>query len=141
MSLTCEIDRVLLDEVEERRQLVDLVELAGQGGREVEAEAVDVHLGDPVAQRVHDELEHVRVAHEEAVAGARGVVVVVLGVVDEPVVRGVVDAPEAQRRPELVALGGVVVDDVEDDLDVGLVQRLDHRLELGDLLAAARRAE
>jgi hypothetical protein len=31
----------------------------------------------------------------------------------------------------VVALGGVVVDDVEDHLDVGLVQRLDHRLELG----------
>ncbi len=36
----------------------------------------------------------------------------------------------------MVALGGVVVDDVEDHLDPGLVQRPDHRLELGDLLAA-----
>ena len=53
-------DRVLLDEVEERRQAVDLVELAGQGRGEVEPEAVDVHLGDPVAQRVHDQLQHVR---------------------------------------------------------------------------------
>jgi len=42
--------RVLLDDVEEGRQLVHLVELAGQGGGEVEAETVDVHLGDPVAQ-------------------------------------------------------------------------------------------
>jgi hypothetical protein len=69
-------DRVLLDEVEERRELVDLVELPGQRGREVEPEAVDVHLGDPVAQRVHDELQHVRAAHEQAVAGAGRVVVV-----------------------------------------------------------------
>ncbi len=37
-------DRVLLDDVEERRQAVDLVELAGQGRGEVEAEAVDVHV-------------------------------------------------------------------------------------------------
>ena len=29
-------------------------------GREVEAEAVDVHLRDPVAQAVHDELQHAR---------------------------------------------------------------------------------
>ena len=43
---------------------------------------------------------------------------------------------KAQRRAELVALGGVVVDHVEDHLDVGLVQRLDHRLELLHLLAA-----
>ena len=40
-----------------------------------------------------------------------------------------------QRRPEVVALGGVVVDDVEDDLDAGLVQRAHHRLELGHLPA------
>ena len=35
--------------------------------------------------------------------------------------------------PGCPALGGVVVDDVEDDLDAGLVQRLDHGLELGHL--------
>ena len=32
--------------------------------------------------------------------------------------------------PELVALGGVVVDDVEDHLDAGGVQRAHHHLEL-----------
>ena len=37
--------------------------------------------------------------------------------------------------PEVVALGGVVVDDVEDDLDAGLVHRAHHRLELVDLPA------
>ena len=41
---------------------------------------------------------------------------------------------KAQGRPQVVALGGVVVDDVEDDLDVRLVQRLDQRLELLHLL-------
>jgi hypothetical protein len=110
-------DRVLLHEVEERGEPVDLVELAGQRRGEVEAEAVDVHLGDPVAQRVHDHLQHVRVPHEQRVAGARGVHVVAAVAVDEPVVGGVVDAAERQRRAEVVALGRVVVDDVEDDLD------------------------
>ena len=33
---------------------------------------------------------------------------------------------------EVVALGGVVVDDVEDHLDAGLVKRPDHGLELRD---------
>ncbi|GAA1243966.1 hypothetical protein GCM10009646_34600 [Streptomyces aureus] len=42
--------RVLLDEVEEGGEPVHLVELPGKGGREVEPEAVDVHLGDPVPQ-------------------------------------------------------------------------------------------
>ena len=41
-----------------------------------------------------------------------------------------------QRRAQVVALGGVVVDHVEDDLDARLVQRPDHRLELLHLLAA-----
>ena len=39
----------------------------------------------------------------------------------------------------MVALGGVVVDDVEDHLDAGAVQRLDHALEFADLLAAPAR--
>ena len=39
--------------------------------------------------------------------------------------------------PEVVALGGVVVDHVEDHLDAGAVQRLDHPLELAHLVAAA----
>ena len=34
--------------------------------------------------------------------------------------------------PALVALGGVVVDDVEDHLDAGVVEVRHHLLELGD---------
>ena len=43
----------------------------------------------------------------------------------------------------MVALGGVVVDDVENHFDAGAVQRLDHALELAHLLAvrARRRVE
>jgi hypothetical protein len=95
-------DRVLLDQVEEGRQAVDLVQLPGQGGGQVEAEAVDVHLGDPVAQRVHDQLQHVGVAHVHGVAGAG--VVPVAGPVGllEAVVGGVVDALERQRRAQVV---------------------------------------
>ena len=123
--------RVHLDQVEERRQPVDLVELAGQAGGEVEPEAVHVHLAHPVAQRVDDQLEHVRVAHVQRVAGAGGVEVVAPAV-GQPVVGGVVDAAERQRRAEVVPLRRVVVDDVEYDLDPGLVHGLDQVLELGD---------
>jgi hypothetical protein len=122
--------RVLLDQVEERREPVDVVELPGQRRGEVESEAVDVHLGDPVAQRIHDQLQRLRRADVERVPGARVVHVVLLVVLDQPVVRGVVDALERQRGPEVVALGGVVVDDVEDDLDARLVQGAHHALEL-----------
>ncbi len=39
----------------------------------------------------------------------------------------------------MVALGGVVVDDIEDDLQASLVQRAHHRLELRHLLAQLAR--
>ena len=54
--------------------------------------------------------------------------------IDEAVVRAVVDAAEGQGGAQVVALGRVVVDDVQDDLDAGLVEGLDHGLELLDLL-------
>src|SRR5690606_33334844 len=47
-------DRVLLDNVEECAEPVHVVELPGEGGGEVKAETVDVHVEHPVAQRVHD---------------------------------------------------------------------------------------
>ena len=89
-----------------------------------------MHLEHPVPQRVHDHLQHLRVAHVQAVAAAGVVLVVRRALGRQSVVRGVVDAAEAQGRPAVVALGGVVVDDVEDHLDPGAVQRLDHVLEL-----------
>src|SRR4029077_7160261 len=45
--------RVLLDQVEKRGQPVHLIKLPGQGGGQVEPEAVHVHVKDPVPQRVH----------------------------------------------------------------------------------------
>ena len=130
-------DGVLLDEVEEGRELVHVVQLARQRRGQVEAEAVDVQVLHPVAQRVHDQLEHVGVAHVQAVAGARVVDVPAQVGGVEPVVGGVVEAPQRQQRPPVVALAGVVVDDVQDDLDAGGVQHLDQLLELLDLLAPA----
>ena len=39
--------RVLMDDVEERAQLVDFVQLAGERAGQIEAEAVDVHVRSP----------------------------------------------------------------------------------------------
>ena len=129
-------DRVLVDDVEEAGEAVDVVELARERAGEVEAEAVDVALVDPVAQRVHDQPQHARMDGVERVPGAREVHVEVRVVGHEPVVAPVVDALEGQHRAQVVALGGVVVDDVEDHLDARPVQGLDHALELAHLLAA-----
>ena len=131
---------VLLDDVEERAQLVDLEELARQRAGEVEAEAVDVHVDDPVAQAVHDELEHARVPHVQRVAAPGEVLVAARVARREAVVGGVVDAAQRERGSEVVALGGVVVDHVENHLETGRVQRPHHHLELAHGGHAALRA-
>ena len=101
---------------------------------QVEAEAVHVHLGDPVAQAIDDEVAHHRVVAVHRVA-ASGVVQVLAGLGIEDVVGRVVDAAKRPGWPVLVALGGVVEHHVEDDFDAGLVHRLDELLEFAHLLA------
>ena len=97
--------------------------VAPHDGGEVEAEPVDVHLHDPVDETVDDKLAHHGVVAVDRVAAAR-IVLVGAPVLFEHVVDRVVEAPERYGRSELVALGRVVEDDVEDDLDARLVQLL-----------------
>jgi hypothetical protein len=47
---------------------------------------------------------------------------------EEPIVGAVVDAFEGKGRPEFVPLGGVVVDDVQDDFETAVVEAGDHLL-------------
>ena len=79
--------------------------------------------------------KRVGIADVERVAGTGDVDVETRVVLDQAVIDRVVDAAEGEGGTEVVALGGVVVDHVQDHLDAGGVQRLDHLLELGDLLA------
>jgi hypothetical protein len=111
------------------------VQLAGQRGGEIEAEAVHAHLRDPVAEAVHDQLQRARGADVDGVARARVVHVVARVAGHEAVVGGVVDPAVGDGGAEVVALRGVVVDDVQDDLDARLVQRVHHVPELVHLLA------
>jgi hypothetical protein len=129
--------RVLVDKIEERRRRGEPAGLPPEGGGEVEAEAVDVHLGRPVPQAVEEHPQGRRVGDVEGVAAAGCVVVAARVAGHQPVVGRVVEALVAQGRAVLVALRGVVVDDVEDDLDARGVQARDHRLELPHLPAAA----
>ncbi len=71
----------------------------------------------------------------EGVATARIVGVLLIGV--EDVVGLVVDAPKREGGAIVASLGGVVVDHVQDHLDVGPVQRLDHVAKLGEGILAA----
>ena len=74
-------------------------------------------------------------AHVEAIAGARVIHVVAAVILNQPVIGGIVDAFEREHRPQVVAFGRVVVDDVENYFDAGLVKRLHHLLEFLNLLA------
>ena len=132
-----------MDRVEESRETVDFVELARERRRQIEPKAVDVAVDDEVAERIHDQPQHRGVHRVQRVPGPGEVHVEARLVRHQAVVARVVDALERQHRPEVVPLGGVVVDDVEDHLDSGTVQRLDHALELTHLLAvrAGRRVE
>ena len=124
-------DRVLVDRVEEGALPLELAARPGEDRGEVEPEPVDVHLLDPVAQAVHDQLEHPRVADVERVARPREVQVAAAAFGQE-VIGPVVDAPEGEGRADLAGLRRVVVDDVEDHLEAGRVERLDHGPELPD---------
>jgi hypothetical protein len=59
-----------VDDVEERGQAIYLPAITGQPAGEVEAEAIDVHLHEPVAQAIHNELKNVWVGNIETVAAA-----------------------------------------------------------------------
>ena len=70
---------------------------------------------------------------------AAGVIAVVPTIIGNPVVAGVVDATEAHSGTSRSFLGGVVVHDVENDLESRFVVSLHQRLELVDLFALGSR--
>ena len=74
--------------------------VARQDRREIEAEAVDVHLRHPIAQAILDQPAHDRLVGVQRVAAA-GVVGVTRFVLLEDVVEVIGEAAIAQRRPIL----------------------------------------
>src|SRR6185503_7846576 len=130
--------RILGTGLEKAALVVEAVRLAREDRPEVEPEAVHVHLQRPVAQAVRYELDDARMAEIERVTGPGVVDVVALLVWKQSVMRGVVDSSEAQRGAALVPFRGVVVDDIENHLDSGIVEARDHFLELGDTAIAVR---
>ncbi len=99
--------------------------VARQDRSEVEAESVHVHLDRPITQAVENHPPHDRLVRVQRIA-ASGVVGVARLVGTEQVIGVVGEPAQRQRRTLCAAFGGVVVNDVEDHLDAGAVQRLDH---------------
>ena len=81
-----------MDDVEERSQAINLMQFAGEGGSQVKAEAVHVHLENPVAQTVHDQLQHPRMLHVQRVSRACVVLVIARTIRHKAVIGAVVDA-------------------------------------------------
>src|SRR5262249_40896728 len=113
--------RVLPYGRKERRVRVEGGPAAERRG-EIEPAAGDVKHLHPNARRIHHHLQHARMRDFQRIAGTREVLVVAWLIGHEPVVRGVIDAAIAKRRPHMVAFDGVVVDDVENDLDTRIVK-------------------
>ena len=90
-----------------------------------------MHLQRPVTQRFHDELQHARMIEVQCVARA-GDVAIKAPVGIQSIIRSIVDAAERQGRTEVIAFATVIVNDVENDFDPGIVQPLDHGLKAGD---------
>ena len=109
--------------------VVEAVGLARKNGAQIKTEAIDFGFLDPVAQAVGDHLHHARVREIHGVTGTGIVDVVARLVGNQAVIAGVVDAFEGQRRPHLVAFGGVVVDHVKNDFEPCIVETRDHFLE------------
>ena len=103
--------------------------LAAENGAEIEAEAVDLHHLDPIAQGIHHQLQHARMAGVDRVPSAGVVDVVALLLGHRPVIGKIVDALEGERRPELVAFRGMVVNHVENHLEPGIMESPDHLAE------------
>ncbi len=111
------------------------MKLPRQGGCQIEAKTVNVHFFDPIAQAVHDHLQHPRMGHIERIAAAGVVHVVAAVILYYAIVRSVVEAAEAEGRAHLISFARVVVNHIKNHLDAFAMQRPDHALEFGDLLA------
>src|SRR5580692_616641 len=124
--------RILMDDVEESAQAIDLMKFPGESGSEVQAEAVHVHLKNPVAQTIHDQLQYTRMPHVQGVSGACVIPVIARIIGHQAVVSAIVDALERKRGTQMVALGSVVIDNVENHFQSRRMQRLNHGLEFAD---------
>ena len=108
--------------------------IPAEHGGQVEAQPIDVHVRDPVAQAGEHEVADDGVVAVNGVAAAGEIEVGAGG--PEEVVELVIEAPEGIGSASVVPLAGVVEDDVENHLDAGLVEDPDHFAEFHDLPAS-----
>src|SRR6266496_2262187 len=101
-----------MNDLEESVQLVHAFMIARQSGSQIKPKSVHVHFKDPIAQAVHHQLQRAGIEQVKRVAGAGEIEVETWIIRLQPVVSGIVDPTEAQRRAEMISLGGMIVNDV-----------------------------
>ena len=111
--------------------------VASQNGCQIETEAVDMVVNDPVAQALDNHFTHVRIVAVQRVAATAEVIVAAVGL--EHVVGLVVDAAIGDGRAVLSTLGSMVEHHVEHDLNAILVQSFHQVLQLVHLHAETSR--
>src|SRR5207249_3609986 len=111
-------------------QLVHAIGVARKGGGEIEPETIDVHLKHPIAQAVHYQLERTRMQEIKGVAGAGEIKIEARIFRLQSVGSNVIDPAKRQGRSEMIALGGMIVNNIENYFDSGGVQVAHHHLKL-----------
>src|SRR5207247_9374969 len=94
---------------------------AREDGRKVEAEAVHMHLLEPIAQAVHDQPPNNRMVGIEGVSSAAEIGVA-RAVGFEDVIDRVVESAQAQGGAAFVSFGGMVKHNIEVYLNACTVQ-------------------
>ena len=102
--------------------------VASEDGSQVEAEAVDVVVGHPVAQALHNHVTHIGVVAVQGIAAATEIIVIALR--GQHIIGLVVDAAIGDVGALLVALSGVVEHHVEHHFNAVLMQLFHHVLQL-----------
>ena len=102
--------------------------VAPQDGSQVEAEAVDVIVGHPIAQTLHNHVTHIGVVAVQRIATPAEVIVVPIG--GEHVIGLVVNATIRDIGSLLVAFGSMVEHHVENHLNAVGVQLFHQILQL-----------
>ena len=85
-------------EVKKRAELVDVIKGTGKSAGEIEAEAIDMHLGDPIAEAIHEKLETMGMHHIECIAASGEIHIMALLARDRAIIGPIIDAAERERR-------------------------------------------
>ncbi len=117
--------------------IVEAVRLARKNRTQVKTEAVHVCLLYPIAQAVRDHLQHARMTEIDGVARSSIVDVVAFLVRQQTIIISVINSFEAQRRALFVAFSRVVVDDIQNYLQAGIVEASHHLFKLAQAVLAA----